>query len=252
MPVIGRLEYPEVSFSNALETVEAISSKSIKTVHGLAVELGYSTKSKSPGGTFYYKLVALDKLYGLIERSKGSLSLSPLGQRIAYPLNEDDKAAAIRESVGRVEILRLLFNDLGSSFSDGDFRPALKKLTGANPDQIAAQAVRVEGLYRDALKYLGSGAGWQDVQEGGPVAVSESSSPSESGAAPVASPPGHRPRGVGGVPQTLPIPVFEGAVRNLHSEDGYYIRIKLDTEVIEEAIAVLTALKGRVPPRETK
>jgi hypothetical protein len=240
MPSIGRLEYPEISFSNALDTIERIKSKSIKTVHGLAEELGYSTKSKTPGGTFYYKLVALDKLYGVIERDRGSLSLSSLGQRIAFPLNSSDRSAAVREAILRVELLRSLYKGLGMAYHDSDFRPTLRELTGASPDQIAGEATRIENLYRDALQYLGTDALLTTdklISEGSPsmgLGPLTTSRPSDTGI-PAVSP----------APE---IPTFKGPprpVRNLHSEDGYFIRVVLDAEVIQEAIDVLEALKRR-------
>jgi hypothetical protein len=243
MPTIGRLEYPEVSFSDALDTIEKIKSKNIKTIHGLAEELGYSTKSKSPGGTFYYKLVALDGQYGLIQRERGNLTLSPLGQRIAYPLNDADRAAAINESLQRVEILRSLFKDLGVAYHDSDFRPKLRELTGAPPDQIAAQATRIENLYKDALQYM-SAASLVLPSEPSPAPMLNASSALQ------APPSGGRRS-----PKIDLGSLFETAfkdpnkpVRTLHSEDGYYIRVVLDTNVIDEAIAVLEALKKRIPP----
>jgi hypothetical protein len=232
MTAIGTLEFPEISFSEALDIIEKIKSKNIKTMAGLAEELGYS--SKSFGGNFYYKLAALSKSYDLISRQRQSISLTGLGQRIAFPLNDEDRSAAINESVSRVGLFRLLFQGLGMNYHDSDFRPRLREVTGASPDQIAREGSRIESLYRDAVKYLKV-----DAATTAPAEANR-----ETALAPMPSSVVGRSIERSSTPAN--VRRFEGPVRTIHSEDGYYIQIILDDEVIGEAIAVLEALRNRL------
>ena len=227
MTTIGSSEYPEISFTEALEIIQKIKSKNIKTTEALAGELGYSTKSV--GGTFYYKLAALSKYYGLVERTRKDLTFTPLGKRILFPLNDSDRAAAINEAIGRVSLFQSLFASLGRDYHESDFRPKLSETTGAKPDEISDVAGTIERLYKDADGHLTSTSRTTAPKSQPTIGGKDDRRESP--------PPGRDQGGRGSLPE------FDGPVRNLHSEDGYFIRIVLNKEVIDEAIVVLDALK---------
>ena len=235
MNAITRTEFPEISFSEAVEILEKIRDKNIKTIEALAKELGYT--GKSHGGVFFYKRSALTKHYGLLEPSKTSVVLTRLGERIIHPLSDADRSAALYEAVSRVALLKALFSELGTDYHQDDFKPKLATLTGASPSELAAVAKRVEMVYRAAIPIL------KQTPPESPDLFDSSNLPVlrvERVDKPEVRPPP-------GVRLTSPtIPTFDRPVRNLHSEDGYFIRVVLEVGVIEEAIAVLTALRNRV------
>jgi|HubBroStandDraft_4_1064222.scaffolds.fasta_scaffold225671_1 hypothetical protein len=235
MKGIKGVDWPELTITEALDIVRTIRSKNIKTFQALATELGYSPSTH--GGSLFYKWSAISRLYGLVESSRKNIALSTLGQRIVDSLNEADKASAIRESVLRVELLKRLYENLGPDYHQDDFRPKLSELTGASPSEISEVAKRMESVYKDAASYLRlegkkapiAGGTERDAESLPPVALDRT----VSGRVEVTS---------GAFPK------FDKPVRNLHSEDGYFIRVVLDASVIDEAIAVLQALKSRVQP----
>lgn len=241
MSGIERTEFPEITFSEALEILKMIRVKNIKTVAALAGELGYSPTSH--GGLFFYKRAALSKHYGLLEPSKTVITLTRLGERIAHPLSTADETAAKYEAVSRVPLLKSLFAALGSDYHQDDFKPNLAQLTGASPAELETASKRMEGVYRDAIQYLqqsppGQGSDLSSLFGGSSLLEGVRGSGARP---PTSSHEAERPRGDG-----TTVPTFDKPVRNLHSEDGYFIRVVLDAGVIDEAIAVLQALRNRI------
>lgn len=232
MPGIERKDFPEITFTEALEILATIRSKNIKTVEALGGELGYSAKSH--GGLFFYKRMALSKHYGLLEASQSTVILTRLGERIASPLNDSDRASAMREAVNSVPLVKRLYEALGSSYHPDDFKPKLSELTGAGPAEVAAAAKRIEPVYQDAVLYLGSGPA-----RGQPRREEERSPGRRNGSA-----EGARDR------EEPQVPGFDRPVRTFHHANHYFVSVALDPEAIEEAIALLTAFKAHVEGRK--
>lgn len=151
MTGIGKQEFPEMNFSEALRIIDGIKREKAQTT----AALGEVMKLKSTNtGYFYAKLSALSKFYGLLERDKTHITLSSLAKRIVYPLNDSDRASAIRESILRVGLTSELFRALGPEYHELDFSTKLLELTGASHEEISEKAERIQDLYRDALQYL--------------------------------------------------------------------------------------------------
>ncbi len=230
MVTVGRGDFPEITFGEALKIAEVIHSKNIKTVEGLGKEMGYSPKSH--GGTFYYKRMALSKHFRMVEPSKTAITLTHLGERMVSPLNEADARAAKQEAVLGVPLIKSLYDRLGRSFGPDDFRPALSQVSGLSPAEVATVASRIESVYRDAVEYIG-----------GFSAQDETVRKSDRGST---NPPGDdrgSPAGTHGRP---PATAFVGPVRILERPSHYNITVVLDPDVIEEAVVVLNALKAHV------
>jgi hypothetical protein len=222
MPGIGKADYPELVPSKAFEIVERVGRESVKTGNGLASVMGL----KSPdSGYFYHQVSSLTKYYGLIDRTKGTVALTPLGERIAHPLSEEDKRQAQGEAVRRVGLIAALFDRLGTEFHAADFRTTLRDITQAPLAEIEKTGGEVEALYKDAQRYLiPSGPGRNTTERAesasaaGPKTVTESHGMQRSDT--MFSPePGYR--------------VFHG--------DGVYVKIKKDKDALEEA---LTTIQG--------
>ena len=236
MSAVRKKEYPSISLSNAVSILETIRDKNIKTSQALSSELGYSDKAH--GGIFFYKRTALSKHYNLIEPSKSEVILTRRGQRIVHPLNEADRVLALHESAIGVPLLKSLYESLGPDFHQDDFKPTLSKMTAASPSELAVIGKGIEDIYRDAIQYLRPPADHHErrTEDPGPAPhpvmhMPPRGNPSDSASVQLADDS---------------TPTFDQPVRNLHSEDGYFIRIVLDADVIEEAVAVLEALKKRV------
>ena len=222
MAGIGKADYPELTPSEAFEIVEKIGRENVKTASGLASVMGL----KSPdSGYFYHQVSSLTKYYGLIDRTKGSIALTPLGERIAHPLSEADKNLARGESVRRVGLLSALYERLGNEFHEAEFRTTLRDVTQAPLASIETAAPEIEKLYRDAQRYVAHST---PTQRGTAVDTTQSSSSVD-----------RRPDR-GSSPDQGPIPAHEGGYRTFQA-DGVYLKIKKDRDSLEEA---LTTIQG--------
>lgn len=229
MPGIGKADYPELVPSKAFDIVERVGRETVKTANGLATVMGL----KSPdSGYFYHQVSSLTKFYGLIDRTKGTVALTPLGERIAHPLSEEDKRRAQGEAVRRVGLIAALFDRLGAEFHEADFRTTLRDITQAPLADIERTASAVGALYKDAQRYLPASAPARDAPE-----RADTRRPDEirhgSGLQRV-------PRADSGLGHEPGYRVFQG--------DGVYLRIKKDREALEEA---LTTIQGWLKRHET-
>jgi hypothetical protein len=131
-----------------------------------------------------------------------------------------------------------LIESLGAQYHEGDFKPKLKAISGAQPDEIASKAAAIEGLYRDAITYLRTGADRNRGVQG----ARQNLGPEEN-------------RDEGSERDTAPrgthLPEIEGSTRTLHGEDSegktiYWIRIKMDAEALDDALTLLQALHQKL------
>lgn len=151
MAKIGNMEYPELSFSDALRVIEAVRNKKISTVDGLAKELGH-TSPKS--GAFFVKTAALNKYYGLVDQQKTDISLTERAKRILMSPSEREQAEARQEAILGVPLFRSLYSKLGSDYNRNDFVPVLRDLSGARLEELPEKGSIVQRMYEDALRYL--------------------------------------------------------------------------------------------------
>ncbi len=222
MPGIGKSDYPELAPSKAFDIVERVGRESVKTANGLATVMGL----KSPdSGYFYHQVSSLTKFYGLIDRTKGTVALTPLGERIAHPRSEDDKRRAQGEAVRRVGLFSALFDQLGVEFHETDFRTTLRDVTQAPLAEIERVAGSVEILYKDALRFFSTGpAGRASGARSEPATLTDTSLRAEPISTRSAGPAlGHEPG----------YRVFQG--------DGVYLKIRKERAALEEA---LTTIEG--------
>ncbi|HZY70210.1 MAG TPA: hypothetical protein VFF67_04430 [Thermoplasmata archaeon] len=220
MPGIGKADYPELVPSKAFDIIERVGRENVKTASGLAAVMGL----KSPdSGYFYHQVSSLTKFYGLIDRAKGTVALTPLGERIAHPLSDEDKRKAEGEAVRRVALLSSLFERLGLEFHESDFRTTLRDVTQAPLADIERYAGEVDALYKDAQRYLSPSPAGRNGPHGAsptrtPSGIEPSEQRSDSGGSPtLAHEPGYR--------------VFQG--------DGVYLKIKKDKDSLEEALTTI-------------
>lgn len=233
MAGIGREEYPELTLSKTVEIVEAIGRQNVKTSAGLAQVMGLKSVDS---GYFYHQVSALTKYFGVVNRTKESLSLTPLGQRIAHPLGDVDRRMALAEAAGRVSLLHALYESLGQNFHEADFRAKLRDITGATPAEIEKAAPFIEKLYRDAIPYIAQitptrpGTAVEAAMRGelAPTLVVGSATP--------------------GAPR---ISAAESGYRVFES-DGVYLKVKKDRDALEEADAVIRAWLGRLDDGPTR
>lgn len=223
MAGLGKMDYPELTPSRAFEIAEKVGRENVKTASGLANVMGL----KSPdSGYFYHQVSSLTKYYGLIDRAKGTVVLTPLGERIAHPLSDADKVRAQAEAVRRVGMLSALYDRLGSGFHEADFKTTLRDVTGAPLADIERSSEEVERLYRDAQRYL--------AQVGPPPTEPTGTTPGV----------GQLSEGRGEMPSAAMGGLHEPGYRIFQS-DGVYLKIKKDRESLEEALATIQGWLGR-------
>ena len=151
MTSIGSFEFPEMAFSEALKLIEGVKRDKAQTTAALGVLMGLKSTNN---GYFYAKMSALSKFYGLIDREKTNIALTPLAKRIVYSVSEIDKQSAIREAILRSGLFQQLYQGLGTDYHELDFPTKLLELTKASHEEISSKSPRVEELYRDAIQYL--------------------------------------------------------------------------------------------------
>src|SRR5256885_11255140 len=93
------IDRPWIKFSDALDIVGVIRENKIESLDNLATKLGHKT---ADSGGFSIKIASLAK-YGLADRSKGKIRLTPLALKILMPIGGDkEKYEACREAVFHV------------------------------------------------------------------------------------------------------------------------------------------------------
>lgn len=214
MGKIGSLEYPEITFSEAVSVVQKMKEQKIQTVAALSEVLGHKNATS---GTFLVKLAALNKYYGLTDQTKAEIRPSKLGERIVYKLNESEWEEACREAILRVQLFRDLFNSLGAEYHPGDFKQKILMITSASREELDEKAPKIEKLYVDALRHLKASPSTKALE--------------------VAPPPGSGRTGrdesspdVG----AIPAPVAGKSYEVLRGDDGTFVRVPLDPEAIED------------------
>jgi hypothetical protein len=221
MAGIGDQEYPELTPSEAISIAERVGRESVKTKSGLVAVMGL----KDASGYFYHRVSALTKYYGLIDRSLTNVTLTPIGERIAHPLSEADKRAAMADAVGRVPLLRVLHEALGRNFHDADFRTKLKEVTHAPLSDIEKQGPFLEKVYRDAIQYL----------EAAPPAHS-----APSGSGPVDPAGGEGKTTVSGGPTALAHPQGQSEPGyRIFTGTGVFLKVKEDPIALREALVTI-------------
>jgi hypothetical protein len=221
MAGIGHEEYPELTLSDTIEIVAKVGHQNVKTTTGLAEVMGLKSTNS---GYFYHQVSALTKYFGVINRNKDSVSLTPLGQRIAHPISDSDRRLALAEAASRVSLLQGLYSALGQSFHDADFRTKLREVTGATPPEIEKTATFIERLYRDAIPYIS-----QVPPAPGMISAEprEQAEPAGSVGTPASSLQSHH---------HLSEPGFR-----VFESDGVFLKVKKDQEALEEAEAIIQA-----------
>ena len=153
MPSLGGAYYPTIGITEAVEATVAIETdfRGSITTGGLASHLGMA----ETGGAFRHKLTALHR-YDLVS-GRGTLNVTPLGQRVAHPATTAERDTAIGQAFLNVDLFRRLhdrFQDAAPT--ENQFGIVLEELTGASRRDVASRSTRVRRLYLDGLRYLTS------------------------------------------------------------------------------------------------
>ena len=235
MTSVGTADFPEMSVTEAIEVIENIKREKVQTTTALGKVMGLKSVAT---GRFYNKLAALTKHYGLIDRQKTTVTLTPLAKRIVYQVSDEDRNAAIAEVARRVPLFKELYQSLGPEFNELDFPTKLLELTRAEHEDITEKGSRVERYYRDAIQYLRSSV----PSIGGP--------PQEKSQRPRFHAEGSRSdAATEDSDQQTWRPVSEPGYRTFEG-DGVYLRIKTDPEALEEAIATIRGWQTRHKKRK--
>jgi len=153
MPRIGKYEYPQIAPRVIIEALDKIRESKVTTVAGVAQVLGHKTHNS---GGFFAKLAAMNKYYGVIDKRGDAIELTPLGKKIAYPANDNERAEAISEMVLRIPLFRDLFARLGEIYDKSQFFIHLSELAGVERDVAVTESNMIRNLYDEVLPYLRS------------------------------------------------------------------------------------------------
>lgn len=151
MPKVGKYDYPVYGPKIAIESLEKIRDAKVTSIVGVAHVLDH--KSINSGG-FQSKLASMDKYYGLIDRRGDAIEITPLGKRIAYPADSEEKAIAIREMLLKVPLINDLYERLGEVYDRDQFFIHLSELAGVDRDIAVKETSNVRKIYDEALPYL--------------------------------------------------------------------------------------------------
>lgn len=145
------IDRPWIKFSDALDIVGVIHENKIESLENLAAKLGHKTTNS---GGFNVKVASLSK-YGLADRQRGKLRLTPLALKILMPVGgEKEKYEACREAILNVALLKRLYERLdGQAVRQDDLWGHLYEITGDREASVQ-QAGAVHTLYQDALTFL--------------------------------------------------------------------------------------------------
>ena len=148
---MASIDRPWQKFSEALDIVGVIYANKIENLENLALKLGHKTANS---GGFNIKVASIAK-YGLADRSKGKIHLTPLALKILMPIGgEKEKYEACREAILTVPLLKRLYERLdGQDVREDDLWGHLYEISGDREASIQ-QAGAVFGIWRDALTYL--------------------------------------------------------------------------------------------------
>ncbi len=145
------IDRPWITFSDALDIVGVIQQNKIESLDNLATKLGHKT---SNSGGFHIKVASLAK-YGLADRSRGKVRLTPLALKILMPIGGDkEKYEACREAIFRVPLLKRLYERLeGKEVRKDDLWSHLYEISGDREASVQ-QASAVHTIYQDAMTYV--------------------------------------------------------------------------------------------------
>lgn len=162
MPKIGSLDYPTMMLSDAANVAEKVAKEfhgSVPT-SGLAKALNMAEK----GGAFLHKVASL-KDYELLE-GRGTLKVTPLGERIAFPRNPGEADRARAEAFRQIELFRRLFDRTQGRVPDEDsFEIFLQEVTGASRMDVARKAATIRRLFADGAQFAKAAAEIQPTDE---------------------------------------------------------------------------------------
>lgn len=145
-------DYPEVELSKTIDMVKLISTRlggKVDNQNALAEMLGHST---TKSGGFAVKLIAA-KRYGLIS-GRGTLTVTKLGERIAFPTNKEEEMNAIEEALNNILLFKKIKERMGLNSPEKDLFIQLINITNASRADVQKHSEKVYKLYKDATKYL--------------------------------------------------------------------------------------------------
>lgn len=229
-----------MTVTEAIGFIDAVKRDKVQTVPALGKVLGLgSIKS----GFAFVRISALSKYYGLIERNKNSVTLTPLAKRVVYATSPERRTEAIRDVALHVPLLRELYSELGPDYHELDFPEKLAALTHASPEEITARASKVERIYSDAVKYLSAAPPTPAEAPGGGETP-------PAGSTAVTTPPGTRPP---------PPPGGSNLGFHLTADDRHWmyqdgetiLRVEKNRKKVRIAIGTLNVWLNETPPEDS-
>ncbi|MFH0961409.1 MAG: hypothetical protein V1820_01875 [archaeon] len=155
MGKLGQYDYPDLSFTLALQSVKELDSKlkgDEMTLEGMSSALGHGTHKS---GGFLMKIADLRR-FGLLS-GRGKMTLSDLAKRILYPTNPEEERAALTEAFMSVQLFKEIYNRFGATEpSESDINTFLLNFTKQDRGIIAKKAVNIRKSYIEGMSRIGN------------------------------------------------------------------------------------------------
>lgn len=139
-----------MGFDKALRIVEIIDEHKLSLVENLSEKLGHT---RPTSGTFTRKLASLVK-YGLVNRSGGTIELTPLAVEIVHPKNDEERLQSCGRAIRGIPLMNDLDKRLEGRLPGEDFWIQLLELTNVERDKAKEHAPAIRNVYKHALHYL--------------------------------------------------------------------------------------------------
>lgn len=148
MKQIGDKQYPDIKLSEAIDYANYI----VKC--GGKISREDLSKGIGKKGGWLSDIISSMEAYGLIKRSGGVYEVTDLAKTIIFA-NQSEKELAMAEAYGRIDILKMAYQEFGDTIPDkAGFSAFLKSKITSDWTEIKKKTSKLLKLYLEAYKYL--------------------------------------------------------------------------------------------------
>jgi len=148
MGSIGSFDCPETKVDIAIKSVEIFKDKLQGKASSPDALAGVWGHKSGKSGAFLQKLADLRR-YGLI--TNRGLELTPLGEKIAKPINENELNENLKKMIFNIDLWKKIFEKLGGKMPSQDFWIMLHEVAGVDRGLAQKEAEKISKLYVDAI-----------------------------------------------------------------------------------------------------
>jgi len=151
MARIGKYRYPVIDLDRATTYIAKFMDKckGEATRETFIIEvLGLSPRSSRP-----IQLISSLVQYGLIDSSRGKISVTERGKIVVYG-EEHEKIQALAEAARSIALIKDYYDKYGSDLSIDKIRIFLREVGGADIDEARREAPSIQRILSCGIKYI--------------------------------------------------------------------------------------------------